>query len=160
MFRQPLQSLIDRLSRLKFDIDGAQREADAAIRRVDDLKEELSGLEGQILALYPGYRSEDWPARRSRPKLHALDQRGAWSNGTLTVLRQATEPLTVKEIGTRLMQGYGLSQPLESHLGGNVLEAVRTALRGLKADGYAKDFPGESNLRGRPRLWTLVRKGK
>lgn len=101
VFRREIQTLIDRHCRRKFVLEGLLSKAEA-------VRAEMDALEREILLLYPGFSPDDWPAFKTKPKIHNFPK-SAWARGAFRTLRHADRPMSAREIGQVVLADLGVT---------------------------------------------------
>jgi hypothetical protein len=139
-----LAGLIKRRAQLAGDIEAAHE----ALRR---MVLDLENLDATILQFDPGYRVESIRPKAFRPPKDWAN-RGEMTRICLSVLRQASEPLTSRDIAYQLLTERALNRD-DQRLLRVMRSRVATALRLQRDKGVVKSAQGP----GQYILWEINR---
>lgn len=139
-----LGGLVKRRAQLAGDIENAHE----ALRK---MVLDLESLDATILQFDPDYRVESIKAKAFRPPKD-WSNRGQMSRIILSVLRQAAEPLTTRDIALQLLVERALDKS-DLKLLRLMTKRVGVALRGQKENGRVRCEQGP----GQYMLWEIAR---
>jgi len=139
-----LNGLVKRRAQLAGDIENTH---DTLRKMVLDLE----SLDATILQFDPGYRVEAIQPKAFRPPKDWAN-RGQMSRIILSVLRQASEPLTTRDIAVQLLIERALDKS-DLRLLRLMTKRVGVALRGQKESGVVRCDQGP----GQYMLWEIAR---
>ncbi len=139
-----LGGLVERRARLAGDIENAHE----ALRK---MVLDLESLDATILQFDPDYRVESIKAKAFRPPKD-WSNRGQMSRIILSVLRQAAEPLTTRDIALQLLIERALDKS-DQRLLRLMTKRVGVALRGQRGNGLVRCDQGP----GQYMLWEIAK---
>jgi hypothetical protein len=139
-----LSGLVKRRSELAGDIE---RTHDALRKMILDLE----NLDATILQFDPDFRVETIQPKAFRPPKD-WSNRGQMSRIILSILRQASEPLTTRDIALQLLVERALDKS-DQRLLRLMTKRVGVALRGQKENGVVRSDQGP----GQYMLWEVAR---
>ena len=139
-----LNGLVKRRAQLAGDIELAHE----AVRK---MVLDLESLDATILQFDPSYRVEAIKAKAFRPPKD-WSNRGQMSRICLSILRQAAEPLTTRDIALQLLVERALDKS-DQRLLRLMTKRVGVALRGQRGNGLVRCDQGP----GQYMLWRLER---
>jgi hypothetical protein len=139
-----LAGLIKRRAQLAGDIEAAHE----ALRR---LVLDLENLDATILQFDPGYRVESIRPKAFRPPKDWAN-RGEMTRICLSILRQASEPLTSRDIAYQLLTERALNRD-DQRLLRLMRSRVATALRLQRDKGVVRSIEGP----GQYLIWEINR---
>lgn len=128
-----ITALVRKRAELAGDIENGQ----AAVQR---MIRELEGLDATIRLFDPGYRVEEIRPKAFRPP-EDWSKRGEMTRIILSILRQAAEPLTSRDIALQLVAERALDVADEK-LMRLMVKRVGVALRGQRDKGTVKSDQG------------------
>ena len=139
-----INGLVRRRAELAGEIENTQK-------KLGDLVEDLQHLDSVILQFDPSYEIQSITPKAWRPPEH-WSKRGEMSRVILGILRQATEPLTTRDIALQLLTERALDKNDKALLR-LMTKRVAISLRDYRTRGHVRssDGPGQYNL------WEIVR---
>ena len=140
-----LNGLVKRRATLAGDIENTHE----ALRK---MVLDLESLDATILQFDPNYRVESIKAKAFRPPKD-WSNRGQMSRICLSILRQAAEPLTTRDIALQLLVERALDKS-DLRLLRLMTKRVGVALRGQRENGLVRCDQGP----GQYMLWEIDRK--
>ena len=139
-----VNGLVRRRAELAGDIENTQK-------RLGDLVEDLQQLDAVILQFDPSYEIKSISPKAWRPPEH-WSKRGEMSRVILGILRQATEPLTTRDIALGLLTERALDKNDKALLR-LMTKRAAVSLRGYRESGHVRSMEGP----GQYNIWELVR---
>lgn len=139
-----LGGLVERRAKLAGDIENTHE----ALRK---MVLDLESLDATILQFDPDYRVESIKAKGFRPPSD-WSNRGQMSRIILSVLRQAAEPLTTRDIALQLLVERALDKS-DQRLLRLMTKRVGVSLRGQRENGLVRCDQGP----GQYMLWEIER---
>ena len=124
-----INGLVRRRAELAGDIENTQK-------RLGDLVEDLQHLDATILQFDPNYEIKSIVPKAWRPPEH-WSKRGEMSRVILGILRQATEPLTTRDIALQLLTERALDKN-DKGLVRLMTKRAAVSLRGYREQGYVQ----------------------
>ena|SRR5947207_14822342 len=139
-----LNGLVKRRAQLAGDIENSHE----ALRK---MVLDLESLDATIVQFDPDFQVETIKPKAFRPPKD-WSNRGQMSRITLSVLRQASEPLTAREIALQLLVEGALDKS-DQRLLRLMTKRVGVALRGQRENGVVRSAQGP----GQYTLWEVAR---
>src|SRR5215211_1120879 len=139
-----INGLVRRRAELAGDIENTQK-------KLGDLVEDLEKLDAVILQFDPSYQIQSITPKAWRPPEH-WSKRGEMSRVILGILRQATEPLTTRDIALQLLTERALDKN-DKGLVRLMTKRVAVSMRDYRNKGVVRSVEGP----GQYNLWEIVR---
>ncbi len=139
-----VNGLVKRRAEIAGEIENTQK-------KLGDLVEDLAQLDAVILQFDPSYEIKSIVPKAWRPPEH-WSKRGEMSRVILGIMRQATEPLTTRDIALQLLTERALDKN-DKALVRLMTKRVAVSLRGYRESGHIRSMQGP----GQYNLWELVR---
>lgn len=137
-----ITALVKRRSELSGDIEATQK-------KLQQMIIDLEHLDRTLLMFDPDYRIETIKPKAFRPP-EDWSKRGQMSRMILGAMREATEPMTVRDIALQVMAERGLDENNQAIVR-MMLKRCGVALRGMRDRGIATSEEGP----GQCVLWEL-----
>lgn len=126
-------------------------EIEATHEKLKGLLDQLGSLDATIIQFDPGYQPEGIRPKAFRPP-EDWSHYGQMSRLILSILRQAKEPLTTRDLAVEMLVSRALDKD-DRKLLALMIKRVGVALRGQRDNGAVRSVPGPGIML----LWEVAR---
>jgi hypothetical protein len=139
-----VNGLVKRRAEVAGEIENTQK-------KLGDLVEDLAQLDAVILQFDPSYQIQSIVPKAWRPPEH-WSKRGEMTRVIMGILRQATEPMTTRDIAYQLLTERALDKN-DIGLVRLMTKRVAVSMRDYRTKGVVRSIEGP----GQYNLWEMVR---